>query len=147
MKTLSLILWVLLAASVVVGGVFCTQDLREVRSLSESRAGTREKLRVVRENVTETGIKYRGYLDSLSEIPDSLRMKEAGSIVKRGETYRKQLYQLERDTRELERLNRKKDVAIDAVYSSLKRRLLLFGGAAVVFLAGALMTRRTAIRS
>jgi hypothetical protein len=147
MKATSLIFWLLLAASVVAYGVLSIGDVGEARRLAASREKKQQDLKVIREETMELGLKYRGYQKGLSDIPDSLRAPLAGITKKKGDEYHKRLFKLEREIRETERLIRKDDRAIDEVYSSLKRRLILFGGAAVVFLAGALITRRAAIRS
>jgi hypothetical protein len=146
MKALRSILLVLFAASAVAGGVFAVKESLELRRLGASALVKERRVQELGEQITEVNFKYRGLMDSMSNVPDSLKTDLTGSYMKKTREYRKRLFLMERNKRETERLLRKDRRALAEVRARLLRWLLVFGGAAVVCLAASLLAGR-AIRS
>jgi flagellar biosynthesis/type III secretory pathway M-ring protein FliF/YscJ len=147
---MKLVRWIFILL-VFVGVAFGIFDVvRQMPKLNELNTSKQEKeteLAEVKEKLAETNLKYRGFLESSGTIPDDLKKAEAGRTMKMQKEYHKQIYHLERRERELKRLIRKDERRAAEIHSSLKPRLIIAGGLAVLFLAGAIITGRAAIRS
>ncbi len=147
MKKARWIFILLFAASVAAAAVYGVISLREAAQLGSSKGEKEEQLNIIRTKLGTVNMKYRGLLESSGSIPDSLRIFESGNLIRQQKEYRKQIFHLEREDRELNRLVRKDERAISAIHDRLKRSMYGFGAAALVFLVTALIARRASIRS
>jgi hypothetical protein len=147
MKKARWILLILFAASVAAAAAYGVISLREAARLESSKGEKEEQLQAVHTKLETANTKYRGLIESTSDIPDSLRLSESGNLIRQQKEYRKQIFNLEGKDRELNRLVRKDERAISAINDRLKRRMYIFGTAALVFLVAALIAGRASIRS
>jgi predicted nucleic acid-binding Zn-ribbon protein len=137
----------LFAASVAAAAVYGVISLREAAQLESSKGEKEDRLHVVHTKLETVNMKYRGLQKSVEDIPDSLRVYEAGNIARLQKEYHKQIFHLEQEDRELNRLVRKDHRAISAIHDRIKRRMYGFGVVTLVFLVAALIAGRASIRS
>jgi hypothetical protein len=147
MKTLKRILLFLLVAFVVAIVLVVAIDVPEMNRLRGVEADSDQAIKDKIAEIGEVNLKYRGFNESLASIPDSLRASQSGIMIKKGEAYRKQIFVLEREKRELERAARKNAKKLDAATTRVKQRLTVLGSAAIVLLLSTLVISRRSIRS
>jgi hypothetical protein len=146
MKILTGIFLVILAAATAVATVTSYRAWNELREID---AAIHEKVLEVEDVRTRTGevnLRYRALMEGMSSVPDSLKLQLTGDYQRRAESFRKQLYKLEREGREAARILNKGKRAESAARENLHRKLMVLGGAAVLLLAG-VVWRARAIRS
>jgi len=147
MKTVSNILLVLFVISVAAAGVLVGGDLRDAARLRSSIQEKEQELEQTRAELSEVRTKQRGLQNSDPDVPDSLRVQLRGESFRKSLEYRKRMNAYKWQESDQSRRLRKYQRAQAAIYARVKSRLIVFGGAALLFLAGALITRRAAIRS
>lgn len=135
-------------AAAVSAGVFAVKDggrMKDLQSLIDERAG---KIAEVRGRIGETNLESRAFSESLKNIPEDRRLAEMGRITEKTKEFNKIIRVLEKERKDLTRVMHKHQRERDEVKSRLKNRLLLYGGAALLFLAGFLAcTRLVSIRT
>ncbi len=132
----------LFAVAAVATGVTVVGKTRDAAPLKASIEEKSRAMQGIRERLMTVNIKYRGYLASLSQIPDSLRAAQAGIIKITGDEYRKQLFNLELEERENGRQLRRDQREYAAIQGSIRRSAGLLGGVALVALIGFFVTGR-----
>ena len=147
MKTLRWIFFLLFVLTIVYAGFIFARELPEINRISKVKQEKETRQLALNKSIGEVNLKYRGFLESGSAIPDSLRNSETGNRMRIQKEYNKKLYKMENEERELKRLIRKDDRKLSKIYSGLKFRFYAAGGLALLFLAGAIITSRAAIRS
>ncbi len=146
MKIFTGILLVILAGAAIVAAVTSYRAWNELREVNTAFHEQKAEAEDVRTRIGEVNLKYRALMEGMSEVPDTLRMQLAGEYQRRAEVFRKQLYKLEAESRETERIFRKRKRAEAAARKNLNRKLMVLGGAAILLLAG-FVWRARAIRS
>jgi hypothetical protein len=141
MNALNVILIVLLVAAIVTGVAFGIVGSRELGVAQSALEETEREVETIREELTETKLKYRGVVESRHNIPDSLRNTSTGQWLTHSREYAKRIRGLKAEVKEAERQNRKRERALADVRRRLTQRLLMSGGVAVLA-AGALVARR-----
>jgi len=147
MKKARWIFLILFAASVAAAVAYGVISLREAAQLESSKGEKEEQLQAVHSKLETANTKFRGLIESTGDIPDSLRVSESGNVIRQQKEYRKQIFHLEGKDRDLNRLVRKDERAISVINDRLKRRMYIFGTAALAFLIAALIAGRASIRS
>ncbi len=147
MKMLRGIFFLLFVLAVVYTGFVIAREFPEIKRVSMAKQAREAVLLETNETLGETNMRYRGFLESGSAIPDSLRIQETGNTMRVQKEYHKKIFKLEAEVRELGRLIRKDDRKLAEIYSGLKTRSYVTGALALLFLAGAIITSRMAIRS
>lgn len=145
MRLSGVLRWIFLgvfAVAAVAAGVTIVGKTREAAPLKASIEERSRALQEIRDRLSTANLKYRGYLASLSQIPDSLRAPQAGIIKNTGDEYRKQVFNLELKERENGRLLRRDQREYAAIQGSLRRSGGVAGGAALVALIGFLVAGR-----
>jgi hypothetical protein len=147
MRLLRWIFLVFFVLGLVYAGVELSRVMPRASELTSAREARVAELESLKEKLGETNIKYRGFLESTSTIPDSLRAAEAGRSMKIQKEFHKKIYKMEMEERELKRLIRKDERALAELYGGMRSRLLVSGGLTVLFLVGAIMAGRAANRT
>lgn len=147
MKTVSNILLVLFVISVAAAGVLVGGDVRDAARLRSKIQEKELELEQIRAELSEVRTKQRGLQNSEPDVPDSLKVLLRGESWRKSEEYRKRMHAYKWQESDQSRLLRKHQRAQATIYARVKFRLIVIGGAALLFLAGALITRRAAIRS
>ena len=146
MKLFTTILLVILAGAVLTAAAIsylAWTDLDEARSAYQEQEVLAKD---VRKRVGEVNLKYRATMEGMKAVPDSLKMQYSGEYQRKLEVHRKQLFVLEGESREAERILKKRKNAIVAARKSLHWKLMVLGGAAILLLA-AFVLRARAIRT
>jgi hypothetical protein len=146
MKTFTGILLVILAAAVIVAAVTSYRAWNEQREARTTFQEQKAEALDVRKRIGEVNLRYRALMEGMSEVPDTLRMQLAGEYQQRAKVFRKRLHALEAESRETERIFRKRKRAESATRENLHRKLKFLGGATILLLAG-LVWRARVIRS
>ncbi len=146
MKIFTGILLVILALAAIVAAGISFRAWNELREAEAAFHEQKAEAMDVRKRISEVNLKYRALMEGMSEVPDTLRMELAGEYQRRAEAFRKQLYRLEGESRETERIFGKRKRAQAAARENLNRKLKVLGGAAILLLAG-IVWRARAIRS
>jgi hypothetical protein len=147
MKTLRWIFLFLFVLTVVYAGFVFARELPGIKQVSISKQEKEAELQTTNKKIGEVNLQYRGFLESGGAIPDSLKIQETGNTMRVQKEYHKKIFILENRERELDRLIRKDERQLAKIYAGLKSRLYITGGLALLFLAGAIITSRAAIRS
>ena len=147
MKTLRWIFLLLFVLTVVYAGFIFARELPEINRISRAKQEKETNQLALNKTIGEVNLKYRGFLESGSAVPESLKTSETGNMMRIQKEYQKQLYKMENEERELKRLIRKDDRKLSKIYSGLKSRFYVAGGLVLLFLAGAIITSRAVIRS
>ena len=145
MNSLDKVLLILLIAALAAAGAFAWSGSRELGEANAKVAQYDRESEEIQEKLAEVNFKYRGIIESMENVPDSLRATVTGEYSRRMQTYQKKVIGYESEQREANRLKKKHERKADAVRKRLTLRLLMSGGAAAL-LAGVLFARRT-IRS
>lgn len=88
-------------AALLVAGVASWREFRASRELASQAQATTEERARLRDELHETGLDWRGFTQSLSSMPDSLRLARAGEIDRMNKEYQKKVRLLEGREREL----------------------------------------------
>lgn len=147
MKIIFWILLILFVISVVGAAVVAATNLLEARDLRAANADLKQQLRDTNQELQRVNMKYRGFMESLKEVPDSLRFGRMTIVKSKDGEYRQKIHDLEKQERDHQRFIRKNDREIAAVVANLKRRLSVLGGAAVLLGIGVVLTGWAARRS
>jgi len=146
MKKLSGILLIILAAAAIVSAAI---SYRAWNEHGETKAAFDEQKALamdVRQRIGDVNLRYRGLMEGMKAVPDSLKTQMVGEYQRSAEGYRKQLYRLEAESRETERLFGKRKRAESAARENLHRKLMVLGGATILLLSSFIWWAR-AIRS
>jgi hypothetical protein len=147
MKMFRGIFFLLFVLTVAYTGFVIARGFPGIKQVSASKQAKEAELQGVNESLGKLNLQYRGFLESGGAIPDSLKIQETGNTMRIQQEYHKNIFKLENEVRELERLIRKDDRNLAEIYSGLKTRIYVTGALAILFLAGAIITSRKAIRS
>ena len=127
---------ILFLAAVVAAGVVGITDggqIKDKQSVVDEHAA---KVAQLRQDIGKTNLEFRGFSESIKNIPEDRREAEIGRINEKTKDFNKIIRVLENDRKETSRIMRRHQRELDEVKSHLKKRLAQFGGLALVFLVG-----------
>jgi hypothetical protein len=101
MRLVAFILSALGVAALLVAGVASWREFRGSRALASQAQATTEERARLRDELHKTGLDWRGFSQSLSAMPDSVRLARAGEIDRMNREYQKKVRLLEGQEREL----------------------------------------------
>lgn len=130
----------LFVATAVLAAVTTALDMNSAKPIKAAIDEHQSDSDQILSELQATNLKYRGYQESMANIPDSTRMAQSGLLMKQSKEFSKQIRRLEYDHWEATRLLRKYQRSKEAVDARIKRRLLVLGGVGLFFLAGFVVT-------
>ena len=135
-KIVRMIALVLFVATAVLTAVMSFMDRNSAKQIQASIDLRQKNVDQYQEQIQSTNLRYRGYQESMANIPDSTRKAQSGVLMKQMGEFQKQIRKLEYDQREASRLLRKEQRSKDAVDEQMRRRLLILGGVTFLLLVG-----------
>jgi hypothetical protein len=101
MKKIASLLLLLAIAAAITGAIRWRGGSAEIAALNGERAPLQAQLDTTRADLHKTGLRYRGFIQGASAMPDSIRTAEAGETMKQTNLYRKAISRLEGEERRL----------------------------------------------
>lgn len=132
---------VLGAAAIAAGAVAYSGANRKASVVADRLAAAQADLDSTRAELLTTGLRYRGYLQGMEAIPDTVRMFGGGIIMDEGKKYDKKIHILEFKERDLNlKITRlKKNLAAGKRHAWMSAAPFL-GAGVLMLLAGAVLS-------
>lgn len=148
LKVFRAVCLILFLAAAAPAAVVSYRDVGRIRELNSSIDEQAQKIKELREEIGKTNLEYRGFSESIKNIPEDRRAAEMGTITSKTTEFNKIIRTLEKNRQDATRLMHRRQRELAAVKSHLKKRLLPLGAAGLVFLAGFVACARSlSIRS
>lgn len=128
----------------LVAGVASLREFKASRELASQAQATTEERARLRDELHKTGLDWRGFTQSLSSMPDSMRLARAGELDRMNKEYQKKVRLLEGQERELSHTIDKQQEASGDHAAKARRWLGTVGlGGGVFLVAGLVFLRRS----
>jgi hypothetical protein len=147
MKLIGWLMIVLGVAAVIPGGITLYRDLEQARAIDEKIAEFDKERATSLEQLQQARLEYRGYQNSLPDIPDSVREENLAVINKRQVTMRQKVIRLNSHSEDLKRrMIREERKKTELLADTPMVAGGLGGGGLVLIVAGMVIARRSAGR-